>query len=345
MDGTLFDQTCENYDSIKFQCFCQIEESVMLKLRGLCPTSPFDSLYMMQFEDSEVVIKGLTGTSISLKNSEWEAVSVKGEEKTKTKRIVAETYLLGKQDWIIASDAHVCPKDRSTDTSVPFEYRFPLKMTSCGENEFTCWSGDCIKMEERCDNAFDCNDKSDENNCQLLVLEESYKSSVPPVVTTLENGGARSVIPVFVNVTVNLIDILVIHEKENEIQVRIRAFLEWYEARAKFHNLKVDTMMNMLLPEDVEELWIPKIVYSNTKEMESIKERLKDVSITVKRESSYSTGGAEMLDETYIFNGAENHLNLNLDYTNFFICKFELLKFPFDTQVISFKLNLSTVIA
>ena len=49
MDGTLFDQTCENYDSIKFQCFCQIEESVVLKLRGLCPASSFDSLYTMQF--------------------------------------------------------------------------------------------------------------------------------------------------------------------------------------------------------------------------------------------------------------------------------------------------------
>ena len=293
----------------------------------------------MQFEDGEVVIKGLTGTSISLKNSEWEAVSVKGEEKTKTRRIITEqeSYLLGKQDWIVSSDAHVCPKDHLTGTFVPIEYRLPLKMTSCQDYEFTCWSGDCIKMEERCDNAIDCNDNSDENNCQLLVLEESYKSSVPPVVTILEDGGTRRVIPVFVNVSINLIDILVIHEKENEIQVRIRAFLEWYEARAKFHNLKVDTMVNMLLPEDVEKLWIPKIVYSNTKEMESIKERLKDVSITVKRESGYATGGAEMLEETYIFNGAENHLNLNLYYTNFFICKFELLKFPFDTQVILFK--------
>ena len=131
-----------------------------------------------------------------------------------------------------------------------------------------------------------------------------------------------------------MIDVLVIRERENEILVRIRACLEWYEARAKFHNLKIETMMNTLLPEDVEKLWIPKIVYSNTKENENIKERLKEVSVTVKRESSYTVGGMNIVDETFIFDGKDNHLNLYLDYTNFFICKFELLKFPFDTQVI-----------
>ena len=49
----------------------------------------------------------------------------------------------------------------------------------------------------------------------------------------------RKLIPVFVNVSLDLIDVLVIRERENEIQVRIRACLEWYEARAKFHNLKI----------------------------------------------------------------------------------------------------------
>ena len=336
MNRTLYDQTCDNYDSIKFQCFCQFENNIFLKLRGLCPESSFDSKYTMKYEENEIAMKGLSGTTISLKNSEWEAVSVKGEQETRTRRIVAtqDSYLLGRHDWVISSDANVCSKDKSTGASLANEYRIPLKMTSCNENEFTCWTGDCIRMEERCDNAFDCRDKSDESDCQLLVLDESYKSSVPPVISKLEESGYRSLIPVFVNVSLDLIDVLVIKERENEIQVRIRASLEWYEARAKFYNLKSETMMNTLLPEDVEKLWIPKIVYSNTKENENIKERLKEVSVTVKRESSYTVGGMNIVDETFIFDGKDNHLNLYLDYTNFFICKFQLLKFPFDTQVI-----------
>ena len=337
MDGTLYDQTCDNYDSIKFQCFCQFENNIFLKLRGLCPESSFDSIYTVKYEDNEIVMKGLSGTTISVKNSEWEAVSVKGQQETRTKRIVAtqDSYLLGKHHWIISADANVCSQDKMmTGTSLAGnEYRIPLKLTSCNEKEFTCWNGDCIRMEERCDNAFDCRDKSDESDCQLLVLDESYKSSVPPVISKLEENGYRNLIPVFVNVSLDLIDVLVIKERENEIQVRIRAVLEWYEARAKFHNLKKETMMNTLLPEDVEKLWIPKITYSNTKENENIKERLKEVSVTVKRESSFSIGGMDIVEETYIFDGKDNHLNLYLDYTNFFICKFQLLKFPFDTQV------------
>ena len=96
--------------------------------------------------------------------------------------------------------------------------------------------------------------------------------------------------------------------------------------------------MNTLLPEDVEKLWIPKIVYSNTKENENIKEKLTEVSVTVKRESGFYIGGMDIVDETHIFEGRDNHLNLYLDYTNFFICKFELVKFPFDTQVVSLSL-------
>ena len=147
-------------------------------------------------------------------------------------------------------------------------------------------------------------------------LDQSYKRS--PVISKLEEDGHRKLIPVFVNVSLDLVDVLVIRERENEILVRIRACLEWYEARAKFHNLKIETMMNTLLPEDVEKLWIPKIVNSNTKENENIKEKLTEVSVTVKRESGFYIGGMDIVDETHIFEGRDNHLNLYLDYTNFF---------------------------
>ena len=39
MDGSLFDQTCDNYDSIRFQCFCQFKNNIFLRLRGLCPAT------------------------------------------------------------------------------------------------------------------------------------------------------------------------------------------------------------------------------------------------------------------------------------------------------------------
>ncbi|CAC5357986.1 unnamed protein product [Mytilus coruscus] len=41
---------------------------------------------------------------------------------------------------------------------------------SCNITEFACSSGECISKEARCDNAFNCLDRSDEINCCFLLL-------------------------------------------------------------------------------------------------------------------------------------------------------------------------------
>ena len=59
--------------------------------------------------------------------------------------------------------------------------------------------------------------------------------------------------------------------------------------------------------------------------------------VTVTREGNFtrSTG----LDETEIFEGADNRLTMNQTYTWEFQCKYELQRYPFDTQVIKYKAN------
>lgn len=80
----------------------------------------------------------------------------------------------------------------SSDTTVQYDlqhdFKFKgqastreLKLTSCTEGNFSCDDGKCGKMEERCDQVLDCRDKSDEVNCNILVLEKSYRKSVPPI--------------------------------------------------------------------------------------------------------------------------------------------------------------------
>ena len=46
-----------------------------------------------------------------------------------------------------------------------------VKMTSCLKGEFTCNDGQCIDMEERCDQTANCLDKSDEENCRMVNME------------------------------------------------------------------------------------------------------------------------------------------------------------------------------
>ena len=47
-------------------------------------------------------------------------------------------------------------------------------------DEFSCKSGSCIDIYKRCDNRKDCYDWSDEEECTLLQIPESYDKALPP---------------------------------------------------------------------------------------------------------------------------------------------------------------------
>ena len=55
--------------------------------------------------------------------------------------------------------------------------------------------------------------------------------------------------------------------------------------------------------------------------------------VTVAREGNFTRSGIEEVDEAEIFEGAENSLTMNQTYTWEFQCKYELQRYPFDTQV------------
>ena len=47
--------------------------------------------------------------------------------------------------------------------------------------QFTCWNGDCIALDDRCNQNRDCPDGSDEDNCRFLRLDETkYQKHFPP---------------------------------------------------------------------------------------------------------------------------------------------------------------------
>ena len=93
---------------------------------------------------------------------------------TARSRASQKSFVLGKHNWTVSGDNYQCSKDK--------EYDIELKLTGCKDNEFTCNDGQCVKMEERCDQLPQCEDKSDEQNCKLLILEYGYNKEVPPSI-------------------------------------------------------------------------------------------------------------------------------------------------------------------
>ena len=56
-----------------------------------------------------------------------------------------------------------------------------LAISKCTQDEFTCDNGHCIPMGNRCNRRADCPDRSDERNCQIISIDETYFPEYPPL--------------------------------------------------------------------------------------------------------------------------------------------------------------------
>ena len=105
-----------------------------------------------------------------------------------------------------------------------------------------------IRMEERCDQIMNCKDKSDENNCKLIVFEENYNKNVPPFTISKDD---QSLIPARVTVSTQLENVLAISEFSHTIDLKLSITLEWYENRVVYYNLKSKEALNILTKSEV----------------------------------------------------------------------------------------------
>jgi len=56
-------------------------------------------------------------------------------------------------------------------------------MTMCLKSEWTCFNGQCIDINKRCNRISDCIDSSDELECEKPIFSEGYV--VPTTVPTI----------------------------------------------------------------------------------------------------------------------------------------------------------------
>ena len=128
-----------------------------------------------------------------------------------------------------------------------------------------------------------------------------------------------------------------IEETDHSIHLQFQISLGWKENRVKYQNLKTQTSLNALTDEDTRTIWLPLIIFDNTDQKEVTRlgmdwEWATDVTVTREQEKP-DRSGIEEVDEAEIFEGAENRLTMYQTYTWEFQCKYELQRYPFDTQV------------
>ena len=170
-------------------------------------------------------------------------------------------------------------------------------------------------------------DESDEDGCEMLVMKTTYKNKIAPF--EYDNG----IIPVNVNLSVTVIDVLSILEKDLQFTLKFRLFMNWYDYRLSYHNLKTSKLLNSLSRNEVEKIWIPFIIFSNTENSE-FTEGNKESEISIIREGDFSESTLDITEERNIFVGKENRMSFRQMYSKQFRCLFQLQLYPFDTQVI-----------
>ena len=127
---------------------------------------------------SQLIYVGITSSQISFNYAAnlWE-LNVRGKKEKTVGRADTgfDSLMLGRTSWMIESDSPAC-NNRPYTTS--------LKLSGCGEEEFTCSDGQCINIAKRCDQIVNCMDESDEEDCRLLVLKKGYKKNIIPFTVT-----------------------------------------------------------------------------------------------------------------------------------------------------------------
>ena len=109
-------------------------------------------------------------------------------------------------------------------------------------NEFSCQTGTCIDIYKRCDTRKDCDDGSDEDDCSLIKIPESYDKSLPPELGDDEER------PNEIHTKVNVINIDIIDTVSMVVGLTIELILKWRDHKIDFENLLYQHSQNYELP-------------------------------------------------------------------------------------------------
>ena len=163
----------------------------------------------------------------------------------------------------------------------------------------------------------------------MLVMKDNYNKKIAPFDF---DYAASRVIPVNVNISMAVMDVLSISEVDLVYVLKFRLLMVWYDYRLKYHNLKQKRSLNSLSREEIERLWIPFVVFSNTENQEATKGG-DETEVTITREGQFTESPVHVMDEINIFKGVDNGITFQQVYSKTFKCVYQLQLYPFDTQV------------
>ena len=167
---------------------------------------------------------------------------------------------------------------------------------ACALDEYTCLDGTCVNMDDVCDGISDCNDKSDELNCQSIRFDATYTKNLPPLSLEAKRNGKK--LPVHIEMTI--LSVFELNEIQSWMKLQLVLQVKWIDRRLKFANLKEGKQKNKLSYEQKKKLWIPSLMFANNKEQSEVAFGSDSIgSIILTENAKFDL----TLNKTRIFNG------------------------------------------
>ena len=170
----------------------------------------------------------------------------------------------------------------------------------------------------------------------MLVMKDNYNKKISPFEYDYINS---RVMPAKVKISMAVMDVLGISEVNLEYVLKFRFLMVWYDYRLKYHNLKQEQSLNSLSRAEIDKLWIPYVVFSNTENSESTKGD-DESEVTITREGDFTESSINVKEEINIFEGIENKITFQQVYSKSFKCVYQLQLYPFDTQLCTVEMEI-----
>ena len=120
-------------------------------------------------------------------------------------------------------------------------------------------------------------------------------------------------------------------EIEQILQLKFRLRMTWFDARLDFFNIKQDETMNVISIEDLNQIWLPIIIFHNTERGQRTINDDESFS-TINRTGQGIGSDSSISEDIDIYKGSENSISMSRLYNIDFFCDYDMRWYPFDAQ-------------
>ena len=306
-------------------CFiCQIPNHPLYTIKGTCGISDIDWSYYLATDANNQIkfYEGYRKTNLIFDGGNWKLVSkIADLPNFDITNVEFSEHPIGRQSWNINDPQ--CGVYNKTQALTLSRCKFP--------EEFSCDSGHCISIYQRCNENRDCNDGSDETSCPLLSIPLTYNKAAAP-----EPRARNNTLNLYVETVIESID--GIDTGNMIVSLTTKTRITWYDGRIRVFNPTIGKA-NIVPRELVDQMWTPLIDLEH--ENAILGEIIYDkADIAIFQAYVPEKSDASKPVENRIFDGSLNAFEISPRMKIRYNCLFDIKNFPFDDNQCNFTMKI-----